>query len=45
MPALDGGTEWLNSEPLALAGLRDHVVLVDIWTLTWAACSMRPADG
>jgi hypothetical protein len=34
MPPLDGATEWLNSEPLGLAGLRGHVVLVDFWTLT-----------
>jgi thiol-disulfide isomerase/thioredoxin len=34
MPSLDGATEWLNSEPLGLAELRGHVVLVDFWTLT-----------
>jgi thiol-disulfide isomerase/thioredoxin len=34
MPALDGATEWLNSEPLGPAGLRGHVVLVNFWTLT-----------
>ena len=34
MPLLDGATGWLNSEPLGPAELRDHVVLVDFWTLT-----------
>ena len=34
MPALDGATEWLNTEPLGPAGLRGHVVLVNFWTLT-----------
>jgi thiol-disulfide isomerase/thioredoxin len=34
MPALDGATGWLNSEPLTPAGLRGKVVLADIWTYT-----------
>src|SRR6266550_1994492 len=34
MPWLDGATEWLNSDPLGLAELRGHVVLVNFWTLT-----------
>ncbi|MEN3282653.1 MAG: hypothetical protein V7607_3793 [Solirubrobacteraceae bacterium] len=34
MPSLGGATAWLNSEPLGPAELRDHVVLVDFWTLT-----------
>ena len=34
MPSLVGATEWLNSEPLGPAELREHVVLVDFWTLT-----------
>ena len=34
MPSLGGATEWLNSEPLGPAALRDHVVLVNFWTLT-----------
>jgi thiol-disulfide isomerase/thioredoxin len=34
MPSLGGATEWLNTEPLGLAELRGHVVLVDFWTLT-----------
>ncbi|HEX3318205.1 MAG TPA: hypothetical protein VHR88_09310 [Solirubrobacteraceae bacterium] len=34
MPPLDGATSWLNSAPLAPAGLRGRVVLVDFWTLT-----------
>jgi thiol-disulfide isomerase/thioredoxin len=34
MPPLGGATGWLNSDPLSLAELRGHVVLVDFWTLT-----------
>ena len=34
MPALDGATAWLNSEPLGAAALRGRVVLVNFWTLT-----------
>lgn len=34
MPALDGATGWLHSEPLGPAELRGHVVLVNFWTLT-----------
>jgi thiol-disulfide isomerase/thioredoxin len=34
MPSFAGATEWLNSEPLAPAALRSHVVLVNFWTLT-----------
>jgi hypothetical protein len=32
MPALDGATGWLNTEPLTTNGLRGRVVLVDFWT-------------
>ena len=34
MPSLGRATQWLNSEPLGPAELRDHAVLVDFWTLT-----------
>ena len=34
MPSLGEATGWLNSEPLDLAELRGHVVLVDFWTFT-----------
>lgn len=34
MPPLDGATEWLNSEPLGVAGLRGRVLVVNFWTLT-----------
>src|SRR5215217_531950 len=34
MPSLGGATGWLNSESLGPAELREHVVLVDFWTLT-----------
>ena len=34
LPSLDGATEWLNSEPLTMAGLLGSVVLVQFWTYT-----------
>ncbi|MFC0033456.1 redoxin domain-containing protein [Micromonospora chaiyaphumensis] len=34
LPALDGATGWLNSEPLGPAELRGRPVLVNFWTLT-----------
>jgi len=34
MPALEGGSAWLNSEPLGADDLRGHVVVVNFWTLT-----------
>src|SRR5947208_14487330 len=34
IPPLEGATQWLNSEPLSRADLRDHVVVVNFWTLT-----------
>ncbi|WP_457352355.1 thioredoxin family protein [Roseateles sp. P5_D6] len=37
-PRLDGGGEWINSPPLALAGLRGKVVLVDFWTYSCINC-------
>ena len=38
LPALDGATGWLNSEPLTPEGLRGRVVLVDFWTYTCINC-------
>ncbi len=37
-PELTGITGWLNSEPLTIAGLRGHVVLVDFWTYSCINC-------
>jgi thiol-disulfide isomerase/thioredoxin len=34
MPALNGATAWLNSDPLHRIELRGRVVLVDFWTFT-----------
>jgi thiol-disulfide isomerase/thioredoxin len=34
LPSFDGATEWLNSPPLAPAGLSGKVVLVGFWTYT-----------
>ncbi len=37
-PEFEGITNWLNSEPLTMAGLRGKVVLVDFWTYTCINC-------
>src|SRR5262249_16893756 len=34
LPGFAGATGWINSPPLAPAGLRGKVVLVDFWTYT-----------
>src|SRR6266536_185441 len=34
LPSFSGATAWLNSPPLAAAGLRGNVVLIDFWTYT-----------
>ena len=34
LPSFQGATGWINSAPLAPAGLRRKVVLVDFWTYT-----------
>jgi hypothetical protein len=34
MPAFDGATGWVNSDPLGPAELRGYVVLVNSWTWT-----------
>jgi thiol-disulfide isomerase/thioredoxin len=33
-PSLAGATDWLNSPPLTVSGLRGKVVLIDFWTYT-----------
>jgi cytochrome c biogenesis protein CcdA/thiol-disulfide isomerase/thioredoxin len=38
MPSLDGAQQWLNSEPLTIAGLKGKVVLVDFWTYSCINC-------
>jgi thiol-disulfide isomerase/thioredoxin len=38
VPELAGITEWLNSAPLTMAGLRGRVVLVDFWTYSCVNC-------
>lgn len=35
---LDGGTNWLNSEPLSMASLRGRVVVVNFWTYSCINC-------
>jgi methionine-S-sulfoxide reductase len=38
MPALNGATGWLNSEPLTREALRGKVVLVDFWAYSCINC-------
>jgi len=35
---LSGATQWLNSAPLSMEGLRGKVVLVDFWTYSCINC-------
>ncbi len=37
-PEFAGTQEWINSEPLTMAGLRGQVVLIDFWTYTCVNC-------
>lgn len=37
-PEFAGITQWLNSPPLTMAGLRGQVVLVDFWTFGCVNC-------
>ncbi len=37
-PELAGITDWINSQPLTLASLRGHVVLVHFWTFGCINC-------
>src|SRR5262245_36097169 len=37
-PDFVGGSSWLNSGPLTIAGLRGKVVLVDFWTYSCINC-------
>lgn len=36
--ALSGATQWLNSPPLTMEGLRGKVVMVDFWTYSCSNC-------
>ncbi|HVO46484.1 MAG TPA: cytochrome c biogenesis protein DipZ [Steroidobacteraceae bacterium] len=38
LPALDGATLWLNSQPLTREALRGKVVLIDFWTYSCINC-------
>ena len=37
-PELTGITEWVNTRPLTMAGLRGRVVLLDVWTYSCVNC-------
>ena len=37
-PEFTGISQWLNSDPLTMAGLRGEVVLIDFWTYTCVNC-------
>ena len=38
LPPLEGATEWINSAPLTVDGLRGKVVVVDFWTYSCINC-------
>ncbi|WEJ91292.1 MAG: cytochrome c biogenesis protein/redoxin [Klebsiella huaxiensis] len=38
MPALEGGSTWINSPPLSNASLKGKVVLIDFWTRDCINC-------
>lgn len=38
MPSLEGGTGWLNGEPVSPASLKGKVVLIDFWTWDCINC-------
>lgn len=37
-PELTGTQQWINSEPLSIAGLKGKVVLIDFWTYSCINC-------
>ena len=37
-PELNGLSDWINSQPLTLAGLRGKVVVIDFWTYSCINC-------
>ncbi len=37
-PEFAGGAQWLDSDPLTMAGLRGKVVLIDFWTYSCINC-------
>lgn len=38
LPSLDGGTGWINGDPVTSASLRGKVVLIDFWTWDCINC-------
>jgi cytochrome c biogenesis protein CcdA/thiol-disulfide isomerase/thioredoxin len=38
LPPLSGATEWLNSPPLTVDGLKGKVVVIDFWTYSCINC-------
>ena len=37
-PSIEGISDWINSEPLAITDLRGKVVMLDFWTYTCVNC-------
>lgn len=44
MPALEGGTDWFNSEPVDAESLRGHVVLIHFWAVSCGICKESLPD-
>jgi thiol-disulfide isomerase/thioredoxin len=44
MPALKGGTDWFNSEPVTIEELAGHTTLVHFWAISCATCKESLSD-
>lgn len=44
MPALEGGTDWFNSEPITVESLKGQVVVVHFWAISCGICKESLPD-
>jgi thiol-disulfide isomerase/thioredoxin len=44
MPALEGGTDWFNSEPIQKDSLKGNPVLVHFWSISCGTCKESLPD-
>jgi len=44
MPALEGGTDWFNSEPVTRESLAGHPVLIHFWSISCGTCKESLPD-